>query len=78
MIFSNHAVEAAEIKFNGLLLKAGEEKRREILSRLLEAEKKVSPDVMFAIRWIYANSPLSDMANYDFSIFSPARSMACS
>ncbi len=69
MIFSSHAVEAAEIKFNGLLLKAGEEKRNEILSRLSEAEKNVSPDVMFAIRWMYANSPLSDMANYDFSIF---------
>ena len=44
MIFSSHAVEAAEIKFNGLLLKAGEEKRNEILSRLSEAEKNVSRD----------------------------------
>ena len=69
MMFSKHAAKAAEVKFDALLEKAGEPKKSEILACLEEAKKTESEDVMFAIRWMYANSPLSDMANYDFEIF---------
>lgn len=69
MIFSQKVVDTAQVKFNALLEKAGEVKKQEILSHLEEAKKTVSEDVIFAIQWIYANSPLSDMANYDFDMF---------
>lgn len=69
MMFSKHAAKAAEVKFDALLEKAGEPKKSEILACLEEAKKTESEDVIFAIRWMYANSPLSDMANYDFEIF---------
>lgn len=69
MMFTEKAMKAAEEKFSRLLEKAGEKKREEILSRLAQAEKAESADVIAAIKWIYANSPLSDLANYDFEIF---------
>ena len=69
MMFTEKAMKAAEEKFSRLLEKAGEKKREEILSRLAQAEKMESADVIAAIKWIYANSPLSDLANYDFEIF---------
>ena len=69
MMFTEKAMKAAEEKFSRLLEKAGEKKREEILSRLAQAEKTESADVIAAIKWIYANSPLSDLANYDFEIF---------
>ena len=69
MMFTEKAMKAAEEKFSRLLEKAGEKKREEILSRLAQAEKTESDDVIAAIKWIYANSPLSDLANYDFEIF---------
>lgn len=69
MIFSQKVVDTAQVKFNALLEKAGEVKKQEILAHLEEAKKTVSEDVIFAIQWIYANSPLSDMANYDFDMF---------
>lgn len=69
MIFSQKVVDTAQVKFDALLEKAGEVKKQEILAHLEEAKKTVSEDVIFAIKWIYANSPLSDMANYDFSLF---------
>lgn len=69
MIFTQKVVDATQVKFAALLEKAGEVKKQEILSCLEEAQKTVSEDVIFAIKWIYANSPLSDMANYDFDLF---------
>ena len=69
MMFTEKAMKAAEEKFSRLLEKAGEKKREEILSRLAQAEKTESANVIAAIKWIYANSPLSDLANYDFEIF---------
>lgn len=72
MIFSQHVVEAAKVKFESLLNQAGAVKKQEILSAMEAAAKTESEDVMFAIRWLYANSPLSDMANYDFEIFKSA------
>lgn len=69
MIFSKHVADAAKVKFDTLLEKAGEPKKSEILACMEEAKKTESEDVMFAIQWIYANSPLSDMANYPFEIF---------
>ena len=69
MIFSQHVAEATRVKFEALLEQAGAVKKQEILSAMEQAAKTESEDVMFAIRWIYANSPLSDMANYDFEIF---------
>lgn len=69
MIFSQHVADATKVKFEALLEQAGAAKKQEILSAMEQAAKTESEDVMFAIRWIYANSPLSDMANYDFEIF---------
>lgn len=69
MIFSKQTADAAEKKFQALLEKAGTEKKSEILSRLEEARKNEPEDVIFAIQWLYANSPLSDMANYGFELF---------
>ena len=69
MIFTQKVVDATQVKFAALLEKAGEVKKQEILACLEEAQKTVSEDVIFAIKWIYANSPLSDMANYDFDMF---------
>lgn len=69
MIFTQKVVDAAQVKFDALLEKAGAVKKQEILACLENAEKTVSEDVIFAIKWIYANSPLSDMANYDFDMF---------
>ena len=69
MIFTQKVVDATQVKFAALLEKAGEVKKQEILACLEEAKKTVSEDVIFAIQWIYANSPLSDMANYDFDMF---------
>ena len=69
MMFTEKAMKAAEEKFSRLLEKAGEKKREEILSRLAQAEKTESADVIAAIKWIYANSPLSDLAHYHYEIF---------
>ena len=69
MIFTQKVVDATQVKFAALLEKAGEVKKQEILACLEEAKKTVSEDVIFAIQWIYANSPLSDMANYEFDMF---------
>lgn len=69
MIFSKHAADAAQEKFNGLLERAGEVKKNEILAALEGVKETGSEDVVFAIQWMYANSPLSDMANYDFDLF---------
>ena len=42
---------------------------QEVLARAEAASQDHSQDVMDALRWLYANSPLSDMANYDFGLF---------
>ncbi|MCH5163390.1 MAG: transglutaminase [Clostridiales bacterium] len=65
-MFSKQKVEWAEKRFDEVISKASEEVRKEILTRLSEVKDK---DVIFAIKWLYAYSPLSDMANYDFSLF---------
>lgn len=69
MMFTQNVVDTTQTKFDALLEKAGVVKKQEILACLAEAEKSVSEDVIFAVKWIYANSPLSDMANYDFAMF---------
>ena len=46
MMFTEKAMKAAEEKFSRLLEKAGEKKREEILSRLAQAEKMESADVI--------------------------------
>lgn len=69
MIFSKHVQEATKVKLSALLERAGEQKRQEILSRLEQAGKEEREDVLFAVQWILANSPLSDLANYEFDLF---------
>ena len=69
MIFSQQVVKSTEEKFNALLAKAGTVKQQEILARFAEAEKTLDEDVIFAAKWIYAHSPMSDIANYDFELF---------
>lgn len=69
MMFSQSVREAAQAKWEALLERAGEVKAGELRARLAEAERTVPEDVSLAARWICANSPLSDLANYDFSLF---------
>ncbi len=66
MMFSAHTAKAAQSSFDALLERVGEPKRREILDGLAG---RVSQDVLLAAKWLYANSPLSDWANYDVSLF---------
>lgn len=68
MIFSNAVCEKTQVKLAALLERA-DAKGREILSRLEALEKTESEDVIFATKWILANSPLSDLANYDLDLF---------
>ncbi len=69
MIFSEKIVKSAQDKFDALLDKAGEVKKQEILTAIANAEKTENEDVIFAVKWLYAYSPLSDMANYPFELF---------
>ena len=69
MIFSQQAASAAQSKFDALLERAGAQRKRELLAALEEAKASVSEEVLLAAKWICANSPLSDLANYDFAIF---------
>ena len=69
MIFSQQVVKSTEEKFNTLLAKAGTVKQQEILAKFAEAEKTLDEDVIFAAKWIYAHSPMSDIANYEFELF---------
>ena len=69
MIISKAIEAATEEKLAALLSRAGEAKSREIRALLSEAEKTESRDVVLAAKWILANSPLSDLANYDLSLF---------
>lgn len=69
MIFTQKTTADIDDEFYKLLELAGEDKEREILSRLGEAERTYSQDVIVALKWLYAHSPMSDIANYDFSLF---------
>ena len=69
MIFSQKVVNATQEKFEALLCKAGAIKSAEILAELDKTYAQDGEDVAFAVKWIYANSPLSDMANYPFAMF---------
>lgn len=68
-MFSEYAIAAAEDKFIGLLEHVGGEKKREILAHFSRLADTCSEDIVFATKWLYANSPLSDWANYDFELF---------
>ncbi|MCI8419352.1 MAG: transglutaminase domain-containing protein, partial [Oscillospiraceae bacterium] len=69
MVFSKHTAQAAREGFRARLEQAGERKAAELRARLEQAAGSVSEDVLDAVRWLYANSPLSDLANYDFDLF---------
>ncbi|MDE7220338.1 MAG: transglutaminase domain-containing protein [Oscillospiraceae bacterium] len=69
MIFSTRTADAAGAKFAALLERAGEEKKREILNGLAGVKGRAADSVVPAVKWLYANSPLSDWANYDFPLF---------
>ncbi len=68
MIFSQNVIKSTEEKFNSLLSKAGK-KQQEIISKIEEMQNCCDEDTVFAVKWIYAHSPMSDIANYDFEIF---------
>ena len=67
MIFSKELIETTEKKFDTLLERAGEIASTKILSALHEST--ASEDVIFAVKWMYAHSPLTDFAEYDTSLF---------
>ena len=69
MIVSETVRRRTEEKLGVLLERAGAEKRRELLERLDEVRAQESEAVAFALGWILANSPLSDLANYAFDLF---------
>ena len=70
MIFSQHMRETAQAGFQARLAQAGAVKGGELRARMEKLSD--SGDVLTAIEWLYANSPLSDLANYDFSLFHSA------
>lgn len=70
MIFSQHMRETAQAGFQARLEQAGAVKGGELRARMEKLSD--SGDVLTAIEWLYANSPLSDLANYDFSLFHSA------
>jgi len=59
--------ETARTGFQARLEQAGESRGSALRSRLEQAD--VSGDVLTAVQWLYANSPLSDLANYDLDLF---------
>ena len=67
MLFSQHVTETALAGFQARLEQAGPVKAGELQARL--DTPSITEDVRTAIHWLYANSPLSDLANYDFRIF---------
>ena len=67
MLFSQHITETALAGFQARLEQAGPVKAGELQARL--DTPSITEDVRTAIHWLYANSPLSDLANYDFRIF---------
>ncbi|MDE7243260.1 MAG: transglutaminase-like domain-containing protein [Oscillospiraceae bacterium] len=69
MIFSQHMIETAQVGFQTRLEQAGAVKGGELRVQLDQAAKSVSEDVLAAVQWLYANSPLSDLANNDFELF---------
>ncbi len=69
MIFSQSMADTARAGFAARLEQIGERKRREILAGFAAAEGRMSPDAILAAKWLYANSPLSDWANYAPSLF---------
>ena len=66
-IFSQRMLDAAQAGFQARLAWAGA-RGRDILMQL-EAMERTQPDAAGALRWLYAASPLSDWANYDFGLF---------
>lgn len=69
MIFSEELRRRTAEKLKTLLDKAGDCRSRELRQRLAQARETESEDTVFAAEWILANSPLSDLANYDFELF---------
>jgi len=70
MIFSQHMRETARAGFQARLAQAGQAKGGELRAKMEKLSD--SGEVLTAIEWLYANSPLSDLANYDFSLFHSA------
>ena len=70
MMFSQHMRESAQAGFQARLEQAGAVRGGEVRARMEKLSD--SEDVRAAIQWLYANSPLSDLANYDFSLFHAA------
>lgn len=68
-MFSSKAIADTEEKFSCLLEHVGGEKKGELLAHLRGIRETESETVLFAVKWLYANSPLSDWANYAFSMF---------
>ena len=66
MLFSQHITETALAGFQARLEQAGPVKAGELQAHL--DTPSITEDVRTAIHWLYANSPLSDLANYDFRI----------
>ncbi len=69
MIFSQRTLDETRLKFNFMLTCCGDMKRKELMLYMQQAAETESKDVFWAVKWLYANSPLSDWANYAFSIF---------
>lgn len=68
--FSEKLIKKTEEKFCRLLKAAGERTANRI-SELISKEKLTPPE-RFAVKWLYANSPLSDAVAYGFELFCAA------
>ena len=69
MMFSQHTIAAAQTGFTRMLQRSGPVLEQKITKQLEEVQRSQPADVLTAVQWLYAHSPLSDWANYDFSLF---------
>ena len=69
MIFSQRVREDAQAGFARMLPRCGSERGREILAELKAVRRDQGEDAAAALEWLYANSPLSDWANYAPALF---------
>ena len=69
MIFSQSMCATAQAGWEAQLERAGEPRASQLRGQMDLAERKLPEDAVLAAKWICANSPLSDLANYDLSLF---------
>ena len=68
-MFSQETLRNTGKNFEARMKALGKEKSASISAELNDAMKIEKPEVIHAIKWIISSLPLSDTANYPFSLF---------